>query len=87
MPSHPLRTKWSVAKLAYTAQQRNKIMESIRSHNQREKLALEAVPLDYPWVRAQIRDWFFIRWRDMLSEYERVLPHVDELPEEENKNV
>lgn len=73
-------TKWSAAKLAYTAEQRSRIMHMIRFTNNRESEALAGVSLHYPEVRQQIRDWYRQRWNYLLWEYERVLPHVDELP-------
>jgi hypothetical protein len=72
--------KWSVAKLAYTALQRSDIMKCIQRLNGRESAALQRVDLKHVQVRKQIRAWFYDRWSYLLEEYEKVLPHVDELP-------
>lgn len=74
------RDKWSAAKLAYTEAQRSKIMECIRHLNRREAEILRRVELELPEVRQQIRRWYRERWEYLLQEYEKVLPHVDELP-------
>lgn len=83
-----IRVKWSAARLAYTVEQRRSIMACIQRLNARQG---RAVPhLSYgtsseriydPKVRDQIRAWYYERWLYLIREYEKVLPHVDELPE------
>ena len=75
-----LTRRWSAAKLAYTDAQRSKIMASIHHHNRRESHALNQVSLEYPAVRRATRAWYRERWLYLAGEYERVLPHVYELP-------
>jgi len=67
--------------MAYSAEQRSLIMKCIQRNNHLESRALEVVSLDYPEVRAQIRAWFYERWLYLLKEYERVLPHIEEIPD------
>lgn len=74
------REKWSAAKLAYTEVQRSMIMRCIHALNRREGEILRRVELELPEVRQQIRRWYRERWEYLLQEYEKVLPHVDELP-------
>lgn len=80
MTGTPTREKWSAVKLAYTAEQRFKIMDAIQRNNRDQTAALGRVSLLYPAVRQNIRDWYRERWEYLLAEYEKVLPHVDELP-------
>lgn len=81
--------KWSEAKLAYTAAERAKIMACIQRLNAREAKMLEVCvlrtthgDLPRPHQRAQIREWYHQRWSYLLGEYEKILPHVSNLPEE-----
>lgn len=90
----PKREKWSAARLAYTAEQRKMIMACIQRHNWREKFALERAVIDCggrtlprPHLREQIRAWYRERWSYLLREYEKILPHVDELPDEQVAHI
>ena len=74
--------KWDAARLAYTAEQRTQIMKCIQRLNTHESHALGRIAWDKPAVRAAVRDWFYAHWRYLVKEYETVLPHVDELPDE-----
>lgn len=81
--------KWDEARLAHTAGVRRQIMACIQRQNGREAKALERAvlqqgtsPLPRPHLRRQIREWYRERWLYLLGEYEKVLPHVSELPEE-----
>jgi hypothetical protein len=74
------RVKWSGEKLAYTHAERERIMACIQRLNVREGKELKRVSLHNYTGRAQLRDWFYERWRYLLAEYEKVLPHVEELP-------
>lgn len=81
------RPKWSAARLAYTAEQRHKIMACIHRLNSREQRAIGAATmpggLPRPHLRAELRAWFRLRWSYLIAEYEKVLPHVEELPEDQ----
>lgn len=90
----PMREKWSELKLKHTSAQRKKIMACIRRLNDHESCVIgravirqggQSLPL--PHTRAQIREWFRARWTYLLSEYEAILPHVDELPDEKVKGI
>lgn len=81
------REKWSAARLAYTEAQRRQIMACIQRLNARESAALKAAQfpcgsrlLPRPYVRQQLRAWFYERWLYLINEYEKVLPHVENLP-------
>lgn len=63
-------------------------MACIHRLNAREQRALDAavlhqgsMTLPRPHVRSQLRAWFRLRWSYLISEYEKVLPHVEELPD------
>lgn len=81
--------KWSALKLAYTREQRRAIMACIQRLNGQEKKAIKravimqgTVVLPRPHLRQQIRAWYHKHWEYLLGEYEKVLPHVSELPDE-----
>jgi hypothetical protein len=83
------REKWSALKLAHTKEQRARIMACIQRLNVQEGKAIERAVLRIgegilprPHLRAQIRAWYYKRWLYLLGEYEKVLPHVSELPDE-----
>lgn len=80
------REKWTKVKLAHTREQRERIMACIRRLNSREARAIDAAvlwqgsgKLPRPHLRAELRQWFRLRWVYLLSEYEKILPHVEEL--------
>lgn len=82
-----VRVKWSEAKLAYTGMQRRQIMNCIHRLNAREQKAIERATmvcggqiLPRPHLRSELRAWFRQRWSYLMAEYEKVLPHVEELP-------
>lgn len=84
-----MREKWSDAKLKHTSEQRKKIMACIQRLNTREGKAIERAvmrqgggTLPRPYLRSQIRYWYRQRWSYLISEYEAILPHVEELPPE-----
>lgn len=92
MPSS--REKWSETKMAYTADQRRKIMACIHRLNSREGKAIERAVMDCggstlprPHLRVELRAWFRQRWSYLIAEYEKVLPHVEELPEEQVERI
>lgn len=83
-------SKRSEAKLAYTAQQRRLIMQCIHRLNAREGRAIDRAVMKMwsghtvprPHLRSQIRAWFRLRWSYLIAEYEKVLPHIEELPDD-----
>jgi hypothetical protein len=83
------REKWSPDRLAYTADQRQKIMACIQRLNTQESRALDraffmsGAPRTY--LRQQIRAWYRERWTYLIGEYEKILPHVEELPDAVNQ--
>lgn len=84
------REKWSALKLEETRLQRARIMAYIRRNDERERFSLERAVMEQggrmlprPHLRDQIRRWYRLRWEYLMSEYEKALPHVDELPDEE----
>lgn len=83
------REKWSEDKLKHTAAVRCQIMACIQRLNARESKAIERAVvrqggslLPRPHLRSQIRAWYYQRWDYLLREYEAILPHVDNLPDE-----
>lgn len=85
----PPREPWSAARLAYTAVQRRAIMQCIHRLNAREEAAIDRAvlwsggqKLPRPHLRSELRTWFRLRWSYLIAEYEKVLPHVENLPEE-----
>lgn len=79
--------------MAYTGAQRSQIMACIQRLNVREDEALaKAVLRDghrllpRPYVRQQLRRWFRQRWEYLVSEYEKVLPHIEEIPPAEGEH-
>lgn len=89
MASSSGREKWSALKLAHTRDQRARIMSCIYRLNIRETKAIERAvlviggqTLPRPFLREQIRSWYYALWKQLLAEYEAVLPHVSELPDE-----
>lgn len=78
---------WDEQRLRHTAAVRKDIMACIQRLNTREHLAISravmkqgGTALPRPNLRAQIREWYRERWTYLLSEYEAILPHVNELP-------
>lgn len=83
------REKWSALKLAHTGEQRARIMAFIQRLNAREGKAIDRAvlvmsgqTLPRPFLRAQIRSWYYSLWKQLLTEYEAMMPHVSELPDE-----
>lgn len=89
-----IREPWSAARLAYTAVQRRAIMQCIQRLNAREQVAIERAvmwsgiqKLPRPHLRAELRVWFRLRWSYLIAEYEKVLPHVENLPKERVEEI
>lgn len=89
-----MKRKWSAERLAYTEVQRRKIMDCIHRHNRRESKAIERAvvecgsrTLPAPHLREQIRAWYRERWSYLIREYEKILPRVDELPDEQVEHI
>lgn len=83
------REKWSALKLAHTKVQRAQIMACIQRLNCQEQRAIDRATLAIgdailprPNLRKQIREWYRKHWLYLLGEYEKILPHVSELPDE-----
>lgn len=80
-----MREKWSEERLASTAEQRSQIIECLKRLKIRENRALDNALL---WqggcvvarpFHPHLRAWFHLRWEYLIAEYEKVLPHVEEL--------
>lgn len=93
--TRPAREKWTDVKLKHTAAVRSQIMSCIQRLNAREHSAIERAVLNFgnghslpmPNLRADIRRWYHQRWLYLLSEYEAILPHVEELPDEQVASI
>lgn len=84
-----MRAKWSEDKLKHSALVRSNIMSCIQRLNAHEHSAIERAvmrhgghSLPLPHLRQDIRRWYYQRWLYLMSEYEAILPHVDNLPDE-----
>jgi len=75
---------WDSARMAYSALQRRQIMDCIQRLNAREAKVLGRVVMHLTGsnLRQEISAWYRLRWSYLLGEYEKVLPHVTELPVE-----
>jgi hypothetical protein len=89
-----MREKWTADKLKHTEQVRGQIMACIHRLNAKEaKSIYRAVTrqggstLPRPYLRQQIRYWYRQRWDYLISEYEAILPHVEELPDEQVASI
>jgi hypothetical protein len=88
------RQVWNDARLKHTAEVRQKIMACIQRLNTHESKAISratmrtgSVTLPRPYLRQQIRSWYYQRWSYLIAEYEAILPNVEELPPEKVASI
>lgn len=69
-------------------------MACIQRLNDKEYKAIERAvlrqhnwTLPRPHLRFEIREWYRARWNYLLSEYEAILPHVEELPDDKVASI